>query len=145
MAVSKRTLVVLAAGMWYIGGVMLLIKGSILLMQARSMEPGLPWPWLAAVVGTLIGIFKAKNRFYRACEKNITRIARLQEPKVWHVFRPIFYLALALMMSGGVALSHLAQGQYYLLILVGILELSISVALFGSSRVFWTTLPKMPS
>jgi hypothetical protein len=136
--VSKRTLVMLAASVWYMGAIMLLIKGSILLATAGKLEPQLPWHWLAAITGVLFGIIKAKKRFRHACQKNLARIATLPAPKLWQVFRPVFFLALAVMITAGVTLSHIAQGNYILLVAVGLLELSISVALFGSSNLFWS-------
>jgi hypothetical protein len=48
---SLRTLKILAAAVWYIGSIILLLKGSQLLLEADSMFPGLPWIWLAVVSG----------------------------------------------------------------------------------------------
>jgi hypothetical protein len=66
-----------------------------------------------------------------------TRIGVLDQPKIWHFFRPWFFVALIVMILAGATLSRLAHNNYVFLISVGILDLSIAVALLGSSYVFW--------
>ncbi len=137
MLVAPRTLKILAALIWYIGGIILIIKGPSLLLEADALKPGGIWPWLAAVAGLFLGGLKAKYLFIRSCKRNLDRIDALDRPRVWQFFSPRFFVLLTVMISVGVTLSRLAHGNYLFLIGVGILDLSIGVALLGSSYVFW--------
>lgn len=134
---SKRTLNILAALTWYIGGGILLLKGRSLLLEANELEPGQQWPWLAAAAGIGVGLLEARRVFVKACAKNLARIATLEQPKLWQFFRPGFFLALALMIAAGATLSRLASGNYPFLLAVAALDVGLSTALLISSAVFW--------
>jgi len=54
--ISHRHLRVLAALAWLSGGVVLLLKGTSLLLEALSQQPGNLLPWLAGGAGILIGV-----------------------------------------------------------------------------------------
>ena len=57
-----------------------------------------------------------------------------------NILYPVYtvaHLALAVMIAAGATLSRLAHGHYPLLIAVATLDLSLAVALLGSSTVFW--------
>ena len=137
MTVSARTLHILAALIWYAGGIVLLLKGGSLLLEAEVLEPGKIWPWLAAILALFLGGWKARFIFGKSIKKNLARIAALDRPKIWQFFSPGFLLALAAMIFAGASLSRLAQGNYPLLIAVAVLDLSIAVALLGSSIIYW--------
>ena len=137
LTVSHRALNILAALVWYVGGIVLLIKGCSLLMEAEILQPDQHWPWTAAGVALLIGAIKAKFLFAKSCRKNLTRIAALKQPKIWQFFRPIFFLFLSLMILTGAALSRLAHGNYPFLLGVAGVDITIAIALLGSSYVFW--------
>ena len=137
LTVSARVLNILAALVWYIGGVVLLRKGGSLLVEADGLRPGLYWPWLAAAFGLFLGGLKAKFIFSKSVRKNLNRIAALDRPRVWQFFSPGFFAALTVMISTGVTLSRMAHGHYAGLLGVAILDLGISIALLGSSYVFW--------
>lgn len=134
---SHRTLNILAGLVWYTGGIILLIKGCRLLMEAELLKPGAHWPWTAAIVGLLIGTIRAKLIFSRSCRKNLARIAALDPPKIWQFFKPGFFVLLFLMILVGAASSTLAHGNYPFLLCVAALDLTIGAALLGSSYVFW--------
>jgi len=134
---SKRTLNMLAALTWYIGGVVLLLKGRSLLLEASELEPGQLWPWLAAAAGVAVGVLEARRVFVKACTKNLARIAVLEQPQLWQFFRPGFFLALAVMIAAGATLSRLASGNYAFLLGVAALDMALSTALLVSSAVFW--------
>ena len=127
----------LAALIWYVGGIVLLVKGVTLLAEASLLHPEQYWPWFAAFVGLVFGGVKAKYLFSKSCGKNQIRIAALNQPKVWQFFRPGFFLLLAVMILVGATLSRLAHDNYLLSMGVAILDLSIGTALLGSSYVFW--------
>ena len=136
--VSARTLNILAALVWYIGGIRLLQKGISLLAEANEMEPSLAWPWIAGFVGLFLGGLKAKYLFTNSIRKNLIRIDGLSPPKVWQFFSPGFFTALTIMILAGVILSRMAHDNYPYLIGVAILDLGIAIALLGSSYVYWT-------
>jgi hypothetical protein len=137
LAASPRTLKILASFVWYVGGIVLLLKGYSLLAEAESLRPGLRGPILAAGGGLLAGGLKAKYLFSKSCRKNLARIDALSSPKIWGFFRPWFFLALAVMITTGATLSRLAHGSYPFLMGVGTLDISIATALLASSYVFW--------
>jgi hypothetical protein len=135
---SARTLKILAALIWYIGGLILVTKGGSLLIEAATLKPGQDLTWLAIVIGLLIGGVKAKYLFSKSCKKNLARIDLLLEPKLWQFYRPGFFIFLALMIATGATLSRMAHGNHTFLIGVAILDFSLATALLGSSYVFWT-------
>ena len=135
--VSRRMLHILAATVWYAGGIILLLKGGSLLREAAALRPGGIGPWAAVACGFLIGGLKARLLFNRTCRKNLKRIAALESPRVWQFYRPQFFLFLAAMITLGAILSRLAHGDYPFLIGVGMVDLSIAVSLLGSGAVFW--------
>jgi len=137
MIATHRTLNISAALVWYIGGIVLLIKGSRLIMEAELLKPDKHWPWTATIVAVLIGGIKAKFLFSNSCRKNLARIAALDQPKIWQLFRPSFLMFLFLMILIGATFSNLAHGHYPFLLGIATLDLSIAIALLGSSYVFW--------
>ena len=137
MITTLRTLKMLAALLWYIGGMVLASKAGSLLIKADSLKPEQNWPWLAIVIGLLIGGLKAKYFFSKSCKKNLTRIDSIKAPKIWQFFRPKFFLLLTIMIIIGATLSKVAHNNYLFLISVAILDISIATALIGSSYVFW--------
>ncbi len=134
---TPQILNILAASVWIIGGIALTFKAFSLLAEARLINPGLFWPLVAVAVGLLMGGVKAKYLFSKSCKKNIARIAALEQPKLWQFFRPGFFLMLAAMITLGVTLSRLAEGNFLFLLAVAALDLTIAVALLTSSTVFW--------
>ena len=136
LAVSKSTLKVVSGLVWFSGAIILLLKGASLFAQATALKPDETWSWLAVAVALLIGGAKARYLFSGFCRKNLDRITALDDPKLWHAFRPGFYVFLIAMVLLGAALSRLAIGNYPALIALVVLDISIAVALLGSLRVF---------
>ncbi len=132
-----RTLNVLAAMVWCLGGVILLVKGGKLLAGAASLFPGSPWPWVAAVLGLLLGAVRGKFLFSRSCKNNLARISGLRHPRIWQFFSPGFFVLLFLMIAAGAVLSRLAHTSFVVLAGVAVLDLAVGTALLASSRVFW--------
>ena len=135
--VSHTILKFLAASIWYSGSFMLLRKGISLLLEAKAIHPDWLWPWLIVVGALLLGGVKARYLFNKSCRKNMVRIDALEHPQLWQIFRPGFFLMLALMIATGVMLSRLAHDRYLPLLFVALLDLSIGIALLASSIVFW--------
>ncbi len=137
MKVSQRTLIIIAAIIWYAGGIALLLKGSALIKHAYLMDAESIWTVIAALVGIGVGLIKGRVLFSRSCKKNIERIKTIADPSVWQCFRPGMLIFLAIVIPTGAWMSRAAAGNYILLCLVGSLDLSISFALLTSSIVFW--------
>ncbi|MBQ0712046.1 MAG: hypothetical protein KBT53_03705 [Porticoccus sp.] len=139
---SPHTLKLLAAFVWYGGVVALLVKSASLLLAAKKIYPDENWVWLAASGGIVLGVIKAKYLFRRLCLKNIQRIDALVEPKLWHFYRIRFFVLLFTMVTLGSMLSRaaLAQGNYSMLIVMAFVDLSVGIALLGSSHCFWKKL-----
>jgi hypothetical protein len=135
---STRSLKILAALVWDIGSIVLLLKGVSLLLEAEALRPGQIWSWLAVVAGLFFGSVKARFLFSKSCKNNLARIDGLQRPRIWQFFRPQFFVFLVLMILAGITLSRMAHGNYPALIGVAIVDLSIGIALLGSSHIFWT-------
>ena len=135
--VTARILNILAALVWYIGGIILLLKGSSLLAEAAALKPGQIWPWLAMGAALLFGSLEGRYRFSKSCRKNLDRIANLEQPRIWQFYGPLFFVLLALMIATGATLSRLAHGKYAFLIGVAALDLGLAIALLASSNVYW--------
>ena len=137
LIVSRRRLRQCAALTWYIGSLVLLWKGGCLLFEAHNLRPEESWIFYSVFLGISIGIIKATYLFNKSCRNNLERIGKLHNPYIWQFFRPKFFVFLTIMVVAGATLSRLAHGHYPLLIVVGVVDLSVGMALLTSSRVFW--------
>jgi hypothetical protein len=136
MKVSQLTLIILAALVWYAGGIALLLKGSALIKSAYVIDAQSLWTFAAPLLGVIAGLLKGKFLFSKSCKKNIQRIRSLANPHVWQCFRPGMLIFLAIIIPTGAWMSRAAAGNFTYLCLVGALDLSISFALLTSSIVF---------
>jgi hypothetical protein len=136
MKVSHLTLIVLAAFVWYSGGIALLLKGSALVKSAYAIDSQSIWTFAAPLLGVIAGILKGKFLFSKSCKKNIQRIRLLDNPRVWQCFRPGMLIFLAIIIPAGAWMSRAAAGNFTYLCLVAALDLSISFALLTSSIAF---------
>jgi hypothetical protein len=135
---SKKALVILAAAVWYIGAVML-FRGSLhLVAQSRQMRPDSAWHWLFIVLGAILGVVQSQTIFARSCRKNIQRIRELEDPRLWNFYRTGFFIALAGMISAGILLDILSQGNYFFMLFVAGVDIALTISLLGSSYLFWT-------
>lgn len=80
---SQDTLKLLAAFVWYIGSVILLLKGRSVLLEAHAIQTSIIWPGLVIAASLFLGFMKAKFIFSKSCRNNLLRIERLAQPKVW--------------------------------------------------------------
>ena len=137
MSVTHLTLKRLAALIWYLGPVILFLKGSELAAAAQDMEPdgwSRNFSWLA---GVTVGLVKNHFIFTRSNRKNLARIDNLEHPRLWEFFRVRFFISLTLMMLLGRFLSAFSQGNHTFMVTVAVLDISIGTALLLSSVEFW--------
>jgi hypothetical protein len=137
MSVSRGTLKILAALVWYVGAAALLAKALDLLGTARALDPRPATTSVVLALGIIIGATKALFLFLPACQRNLRRIDHLREPRIWQFYRPRFFVFLALMVSLGMWLSRIAEGRYPVLLGVALLDVSLATALLLGSRGFW--------
>ena len=137
MVVSQRTLMILAAFVWYSGGIALVLKALSLARSAYAINPDSPWAYGAPLLGIAIGLVKVKFIFNHACKKNILRIGKLEAPKLWQCFRPGMLIFLAIIIPAGAWMSRAAAGDFLYLCIVCGLDFSIATGLLGSSLMFW--------
>jgi hypothetical protein len=138
MTVSTFTVMLLAAFVWYSGGIALVLKGRSLARSAYAIDPDSFWSFGAPLLGIAIGLVKARFIFNHACKKNIIRIRKLAAPKLWQCFRPGMLIFLAIIIPTGAWMSRAAAGKFLYLCLVCGLDLSIATGLLVSSILFWT-------
>ena len=137
MLVSRLTLMVIAACIWYGGGIALLFKGGSLVKGAYALDAQSVWIYAVPVLGIIIGFIKARFIFFHACKKNIVRIRALPRPRIWQCFRPGMLIFLAIIIPTGAWMSRAAAGNFGYLCGVAALDLSIATALLTSSLLFW--------
>ena len=134
---SHKTLKLLAALVWCSGAVVMFIKSTHMLIEADNIDPGQNWIWLTIAGGFLFGVIKARFLFIRLCIKNLRRIDALAHPQLWQFYRTRFFAFLLSMVLFGSYISHLAHGDYQMLITMAFIEISLATALLGSSYCFW--------
>lgn len=139
MIVSNKTLKILAAIVWYVGPVILFLKGASLANEAMELQPESCGKSISWLLGISIGVIKTRFIFNHANRKNLKRIDELEIPRLWQFYRPQFFLFLFLMMVLGASLSRMAHGSYAFLVSVAALDISIGTALLLSSWQFWTS------
>jgi len=69
MKVSHLTLIVLAAFVWFSGGIALLLKGSALIKSAYAIDSQSLWAPAALLLGVIAGLLKGKFLFSKSCKK----------------------------------------------------------------------------
>ena len=137
MLVSRLTLMVIAACIWYGGGIALLFKGGSLVKGAYALDSQSAWAYAAPALGVLIGFVKARFIFNHTCKKNIIRIRTLVNPRLWQFFRPGMLIFLAIIIPAGAWMSRAAAGNFAYLYGVAALDLSIATAPLTSILAFW--------
>ena len=137
MKVEKSTLKVLAGAVWYTGFLALLIKSLKLFTEAYSIKSDTLTLILILLFTFILVWVKTKYIFIKTCKKNLKRIETLEEPKIWEFYRVRFFIFLVSMITLGAYLSKISQGDYWFLMGVGVLDMSVGLSLFFSSFVFW--------
>jgi hypothetical protein len=125
---------------WYIGASVLIWKGHSLAQTAIQLESNIFNYLTILTIGICIAILKTKLVFFNSAHKNINRILQLKNVQWWNIFSGKFVIALIIMVTAGVLLSRFAQGQYYLMIAIALLDFSIGFALIFSSYPYGEVL-----
>jgi hypothetical protein len=133
----KKILKLLAILVWYIGVVALSIKSYKLFFQAYSINSNITYLALVLLIGVLLSLLKTKYIFIKSCKKNLQRIDSLKNPKIWNFYRFRFILFLIAVILLGTWLSHLASGNYIFLLIVGVVDMALALALLFSSYIFF--------
>jgi len=133
---TRKTLVIISAIVWIIGGIILFLKGYSLLKEAQSINSNMEIISAVMVTAFIIGLIKNKYIFTKFNKKNLIRINKLEKPKIYQFFELRFLIFLSLMILMGIMLSKLASGNYTVLLAVGALDLALATALLKSSIVF---------
>ena len=136
-AVSHQCLTLIAASVWYVGSLALFLKAGELLLEAAAMRSDPLLLFASIGGGAIVGLIKSELLFKKSCRKNLARIKRLKSPRLWQFFRPQFLIFMMLMILLGATLSKHAHSNYFFLLTVAFIDLSIAVALLLSSRNFW--------
>jgi len=123
MLVSRLTLMIIAAIVWYGGSIAVLFKGGVLVKGAYALDNQSLWAFTAPVVGVAIGLVKARYIFNHACKKNVLRIRALPHPRIWQFFRPGMLVFLAIIIPTGAWMSRMAVGEFSYLCGVAALDL----------------------
>lgn len=134
---TEKTLKVLAAFVWLIGGAVLMIKGYFLLKNANLIHFNMENISIVLVVSFILGQVKSKYIFEKFCIKNLIRIKQINEPKIYQFFELEFFFLLALMILAGLTLSILAEDNYIYLLSLACVDIALSTALIKSSLTFF--------
>ncbi len=137
ISVSKRTLNIIAAAIWFIGAGILLIKSIILIQKAEVIKPDKIWIIIPVLLSLFFGSLKAKFVIRKSCHRNLKRIDSLKEPKLHQFYSPAFLILVLIMIAAGVTIGRFASNSFAFLIGAATLDLSISVALFGGVYFYW--------
>ena len=114
---------------------MLLAKGWHLALELNQFDT--VWAWAAPLLGLAVGVPKVIYMYNRFCQRNLSRIASLERPRIWQFFRPGFFVFLAAMIALGATLSSLALDSFGMLVFVVALDFSLATGLLGSMPQFF--------
>ncbi len=135
---TKNSLVNTAAFIWYCGGVVLVIKGFVMLKAAYNLDSAMLWTVITFLGGVLLGLIKAKFIFTHALKKNLKRIQNLSLPVYpWQCYRIGFFIFLAAMITLSKFMTSWSEGQYLYIQLIAALDFSIATALLSTGFIFW--------
>ena len=133
---NRKNLKILSAAVLVFGGIALFIKGYLLLKEANQLSPNMEIISVIMAGAFIVGLLKSRYLISKFNRKNIERIDKLKNPKIYQFYEPRFFIFLALMIIIGQTSSFLASGNYNALLIMGGINLTLSTALLKSSVVF---------
>jgi hypothetical protein len=134
---SQKQLKIISAIFIIAGGIILFIKGYLMLKDAISIKPDIEIISLVMASAFIVGLLKNKFIMTKFNLHNIDRINNMENPKLYDFFELKFFFYLGLMIIAGIVLSGIAEGDYNLLLIVGGIDLALSTALLKSSILFF--------
>jgi hypothetical protein len=138
MQISKTALINLAAFIWFCGGVVLIIKGCVMLRAAFALDSLMLWISVTFVGGIIVGLIKARFIFIHALKKNLKRIKALSYPAYpWQCYRIGFFIFLAVVITLSKFMTSWSEGHFVYILLIAALDLSIATALLSTGFLFW--------
>ncbi len=141
MQITKTALINLAAVIWFCGGIVLTIKGCVMLRAAFALDPIMPWVAAAFAGGIIVGLIKAKFIFTHALKKNLKRIQGLSLPIYpWQCYRIGFFIFLAVVITLSKFMTEWSTGHFVYILLIAALDLSIATGLLSTGFIFWRKL-----
>ena len=141
MQITKTALINLAAIIWFCGGMVLIIKGFVMLKAAFSLDPLIPWVAVAFIGGIAVGLIKAKFIFTHALKRNLKRIHGLSLPVYpWQCYRIGFFIFLAVVITLSKFMTEWSAGHFVYILLIAALDLSIATGLLSTGFLFWRKL-----
>ncbi|MFT4538715.1 MAG: ferrochelatase [Planctomycetota bacterium] len=144
MSARARIMIRIAGAVWVAVGLMLGVRGVLMLIKARAGDPPASLLALAtsAALGLWIGQLKGRYVLIRSAKRNRKRLAALESPAPWNVFTLKMWLLIALMIGFGAGLRQLAANGYIGgFTFVGGLYVGLGAALFVSSIAYWRQPP----
>ena len=144
MRIKAKSLKIIAGGVWLAVGVGLLIAGLrfIFGLNEAGSERSPGGIALALSIGGAIGFLKGRYVLSRTAKRNLKRIKKLHDPRVWHVFTPTMAILILLMMAAGRGLRALAaDGHLGGYLGVGGLYVGIGLALAVASFTYFLPGP----
>ncbi|MFT5200192.1 MAG: ferrochelatase [Planctomycetota bacterium] len=145
MRVKAKSLKNLAGCVWLAVGLGLLIAGLrfVFGLNEPSSERTLGGIAQALSIGGVIGVLKGRYVLSRTAKRNLKRIKKLRDPRIWQVFTPTMAILILLMIALGRGLRGLAADGYlggYLGI--GGLYVGIGMALAVASFTYFLPSPQ---
>ena len=141
---TSLTLSRFAGAVWLAAGGMLAVRGVSMLARAAGPPEHAGGIAIAvsAALGLLVGAAKGRYALRATAQRNLTRIRRLREPRVWQAFGPVSLALIAGMVGLGVFLrTRAARGELGGYLVVGGIYLGIGCALLVSSLNYWRRDP----
>ena len=139
---SKTMAKIIALIIWVGGIISLSLKGIEHFTAAYHADMSTLIIIISVVFSIIAGLLKGHFLFRKNCRNNLNRIDNLIHPHFWQAFSTTFFLALIIMMSTGILLSHYAVGHPVFEMTVGILDWIISTSLAISSLEFYYNFKK---
>ncbi len=138
MHASQKTLRTLAGALWLGAGAWLVFFGSTMLVRASREEgAGALALSLSVLLGLALGWPKGKYILGQTALRNLARIRRLVEPKIWQFLGLRTTIVILVMIGFGRGLRALAdQGLIGGYTVVGGVYIGIGVALLRSSQLY---------
>lgn len=141
-----RTLQIAAGVIWLSVGLMLVVRGILMLQSAAGPpeESSTRTLLVSASIGLGIGALKGHYVLRRSAQRNRERIRKLRNAPAWSLFTGRMWFVISLMMGLGILLRRAAAGgSLGGFTVIGAVYVGIGVALLASSWIYFAP-PHVP-